>query len=84
MTSTSKTVSIDKLDEIVYKYNSSYHTTKMKLVDVMSRTCIDVDKENNEKDPKFNEGDYVIPNWPENALIIKKVKNTVPWRYVIN
>ena len=24
------------------------------------------------------------PNWPEEVLVIKKVKNTVPWTYVIN
>ena len=24
------------------------------------------------------------PNWSEEAFVIKKVKNTVPWTYVIN
>ena len=24
------------------------------------------------------------PNWSEKILVIKKVKNTVPWTYVIN
>ena len=34
MTSVLKNVYIDKLDDIVNKYNSTYHTTiKMKLVD---------------------------------------------------
>ena len=25
-----------------------------------------------------------IPNWSEEVFVIKKVKNTVPWAYVIN
>ena len=25
-----------------------------------------------------------MPNWSEEAFLIKKVKNTVPWTYVIN
>ena len=30
----------------------------------------------------FSAKDYV-PNWSEGALVIKKVKNNVPWTYVI-
>ena len=25
-----------------------------------------------------------MPNWSEEIVIIKKIKNTVPWAYVIN
>ena len=25
-----------------------------------------------------------MPNWSEEVFIIKKIKNTVPWTYVIN
>ena len=25
-----------------------------------------------------------MPNWSEEVFVIKKVKNKVPWRYVIN
>ena len=25
-----------------------------------------------------------MPNWSEEIFIIKKIKNTVPWTYVIN
>ena len=25
-----------------------------------------------------------MPNWPEEIFVIKKVKNTVPWTYIIN
>ena len=39
MTSISKNVYIDKLDDIVNKYNNTYHSTiKMKPVDVKSNT----------------------------------------------
>ena len=45
---------IEKLDDIVNKYNNTYHSTmQMKLVDIKSSTCIGSSKENNEKDPKF-------------------------------
>ena len=54
MTSISKNVYIDKLDDIVNKYNNTYHSTiKMKPVDVKSTTYIDSSKELNDKDPKF-------------------------------
>ena len=37
---------IDKLDDVVNKYNNTYHsTTKMKPVDVKSNTYIDSSKE---------------------------------------
>ena len=42
MTSVSKNVYIDKLNDIVNKYNSTYHRTiKMKPVDIKSNTYID-------------------------------------------
>ena len=98
MTSISKTEYIDKLDEIVDEYNNKYHTTiKMKPIDVKDNTYINTDKEINNKDPKFKVGDHVriskyknifakgyAPNWSEEVFVIKKVKNTVPWTYVIN
>ena len=97
MTSVSKTVYIDKLDDIVNKYNNTYHRTiKMKPVDVKSSTYIDSSKEINDEDPNFKIGDIVriskhknilaksyVPNWSEKAFVIKKVKNTVPWTYII-
>ena len=92
----SKNVYIDKLDDIVGDYNNTYHrTTKMKAVDVKD-TYIDFNKEVNYKDHKFKVGDHVrisiyknifvkgyTPNWSEEVFVIKKVKNTVPWTYVI-
>ena len=54
MTSISKNVYTDKLDGIVNKYDSTYHSTiEMKPVDVKSNTYIDSSKEINNKDPKF-------------------------------
>ena len=54
-------------------------------------------KEISDKDPKFKVSDHVriskyknifakgyTPNWSEEVFVIKKVKNTVPWTYVIN
>ena len=98
MTSISKNVCIDKLDDIVKKYNSIYHRTiKMKPVDVKDNTYIDFKKEVNDKDPKFKFGDHVriskyknifakgyMPNCSQEIFIIKKIKNTVPGTYVIN
>ena len=98
MTSVSKNVYIDKLDDIMDEYNNTYHRTiKMKPVDVKGNTYIDFEKEVNDKDPKFNVGDFVriskyknifaigyTPNWSEEVFVVKKVRNTVPWKYVIN
>ena len=60
MTSISKKVYINKLDDIVNKYNNTYHSTiKMKLVDVKSSTYIDFGVDINDKDPKSKVGDHV-------------------------
>ena len=54
MTSISKNVYIDKSDDIVTKYNNTYHSAiKMKFVDVKLSTYIGSSKEINDKDPKF-------------------------------
>ena len=93
MTSASKNVYIDKLDDIVSEYNNTYHRTiKMKPTDVKDNTYIDFGKEVNDQDPKFDVGDLVriskyknifakgyATNWSEEIFIIKKDKNTVPW-----
>ena len=95
MTSISKNVYIDKL---VDEYTNTYHTTiKMKPIDVKDNTYINTSKEINNKDPKFKDGDHVriskyknifakgyMPNWSEEVFVIKEVKNTIPWTYVIN
>ena len=97
MTSISKNVYIDKLDDIVSEYNNTDHRTiKMKPVDVKDNTYIDFKKKVNDKDPKFQVVDHIriskcknifakgySPNWSEEVFLIKKVKTTVPWTYVI-
>ena len=98
MTSISKNVYTDKLDDIVNKCNNAYHNTiKMKPVDVKSNTYIDSSKEINEKDhPKFKIGDNVriskyknifakgyTSNWSEEVFVIKKIMNTALWTYLI-
>ena len=98
MTSTSKNVYINKLDDIVNEYNKTYcKTIKMKTVDFKDNTYTDCNKEVNDKDPKFKVGDHVrmskynnifakgyTPNWSEEVFVIKKVENTVPCTYIIN
>ena len=59
MTSVSKNVYIDKLDDIVNKYNNTYRTIKMKPADVKPSMYIDFNKENNEEGSKFKVGDNV-------------------------
>ena len=69
----------------------------MKPVDVMSDSHVEYNENVNKKDPKFKIGDHVTiskyknifatgytPNWSEEIFIISKIKNTVPWTYVIN
>ena len=61
------------------------------------KTCINSSKEINDEYPKFKAGDIVriskyknifvkdyIPNQSEEAFATEKVKNTVPWTYVIS
>ena len=88
---------IDKIDDIVDEYNNTYHTTiKIKPIDVKDNAYITTNKEFNDKGPKFKVGDHVriskyknifskgyTPNCSEEVFVIKKVKNTVPWTYVI-
>ena len=54
MTPVSKSVYIDKLDDIMGEYNNTYHRTiETKPVDVKDNTYIDFQKEVNNKYPKF-------------------------------
>ena len=60
MTSISKNVYIDKLDDVVNKYNNTYHSTiKMKPFDVKPSKYIESSKEINYQDRKFKIGDIV-------------------------
>ena len=69
----------------------------MKPFDVKSGNYVEYNVTSNDKDPKFQVGDDArisncktifaeeyTPNWSEEVLVIKKVKNVVPRTYVIN
>ena len=98
MTAVSKNVYFDVLDDIVDKYNNTYHRTiTMKPIDVKSDSFAEYNEESNEKDPKFKVGDYVriskhknifakgyTSNRSEEVFVVKKIKNIVPWTYVIS
>ena len=46
MTSISKSVYIDQLEDIVNEYNNAFHRTiKMKAIDVKDSTYVNIDKE---------------------------------------
>ena len=96
MTSISKNVYIDKLDEIV-QLNTTINIIKMKPVDVKPSMYINFNKENNNRGPKFKVGDNVriskykrifikgyVRNQSGEVFVIKKVKNTVSLTYVIS
>ena len=74
--SVSKNVSIDELDEIVNKYNKTYHKIiTMKFVNVKSWTYIGSSEEINDQNPEFKVG-YIVR--------ILKYKNIFAKGYVAN
>ena len=98
MAAISKNVYFDVLDDIINKYNNTVHRTiKMKPIDVTSDSYAEYNEDFNKKDPKFKVGDHVriskyknifakgyTPNWSEEVFVVSKIKNTVPWAYVIS
>ena len=90
-------VYFDVLNHIVDKYNNTVHKTiKMKPIDVTSDSYAEYNEDSNEKGPKFKVGDYIriskyenifakgyTQNWSEEVFVVSKIKNTVPWTYVI-
>ena len=89
---------IDKLDDTLNRYNNTCHSAiKMKPVDVNPDMHVEYNKENNKEGSKFKVGDHAriseyknifakdfVPNWSEEIFVIKRVKNTVPWKYAIS
>ena len=83
---------------IYNKYNNTVHRTiKIKPIDVASDSYAEYNENSNKKDPKFKVSDHVriskyknsfakgyAPNWPEEVFVVRKIKNTVPWTYVIS
>ena len=98
MTTISKNVYIDVLDDIVKKYNKTAHSSiKMKPKDVTDIKYVEYSEETNKKGPKFKVGGSTkiskyknifakgyTPNWSEEVFVVNKVRDTVPWTYLIN
>ena len=96
ITWTSKSVDIDKLDDLVPEFDNTYHSTiKMKPAHVKASTSFYFNVENNDKNLIFKEchvriskyKDILVKDYTSNKceqiFVIIKVKDTVPWRYVI-
>ena len=67
---------VDKLADIVSKYNNTYHSTiKMKNANVNSNISIDINEEDDKKDSKFELCDHVR---------ISKYKNIFEKCYTLN
>ena len=98
MKAISKNVYFDVLDDIVDNYNNTVHRTiKIKPIDVKDDSYAECNEDFNKKDPKFKVSDHVkisnyknifakgcAPNWSEEVFVVSKIKNTVPWTYVVN
>ena len=86
------------LDDIVNGYNNTVHRTmKMKPIGFSSDSYAEYNEDSNKKDPKFKVGDHVriskyknifakgyTQNWSEEVFVVSKIKDTVPWTYVIS
>ena len=98
MMAISKNVYFDVLDDIVNKYNNTVHgTIKTKPIEVTDDSYVEYNENFNKKNPKFKVGDNVriskyknifskgyTPNSSDELFVISKIKNTVPWTYVIS
>ena len=69
----------------------------MKPIDVTDDSYAEYNEDFNKRDPKFKAGDHVriseyknsfakryAPNWSEEVFAVSKIKNTVPWTYVVS
>ena len=94
MTAAGKNVYYKVLDDVVYEYNNTKHSTiKMKPIDVKNNKRVYID-EHNEKASRFEVGDRVkiskfknifakgyTTNWSKEIFIIDKINDTVPYTY---
>ena len=92
MTTISKNVYIDVLNDIVNKYNNTVHKTiKMKPIDVTGDSYVEYNEDLKKKGPKFKVNNHVriskfknifvkgyVPNWSEEIFVVNEIKNTVP------
>ena len=86
------------LDDIFNKYNNTVHRSiRMEPIDITTDFYAEYNEDFHEKDPELRVGDHVriskykkvfakrySPNWSEEIFVISKIKNTVPWFYVIS
>ena len=86
------------LDNIVNKYNNTVHRSiKVNPVDVTFDPYAEYKEDSNEKDSKCKVGNHVriskyknifakgyTQNWLEDVFVVSKIKDKVPWTYVIN
>ena len=98
MTAVSKNVYFVVLDDIVNKYNNTvYRSIKMKSIDVTSDSYAEYNEDSNKIDSKFKVDDHIriskyknifakgyTQNWSEEVFVVSKIKDTVPWTYVIS
>ena len=98
MTAFTKNVYFDVLYDIVNKYNTTVHRTiKMKPIDVTDDSYNEYNEDFNKKDLNFKVGGHVriskyknifakgyTPNWSEEVFVVSKIKNTVPWTYIVS
>ena len=98
MTAISKNVYFDMLDDIVNKYNNTVHRTiKTQPIDVTDDYYAKYNENFNKKilnlklvtmlqfqNIKKNLLKDLPQNWSEKVFAISKIKNTVPWTYVMN
>ena len=69
----------------------------MKHIDVTNDSYAEYNENSNKKNPKLKIGDRVriskyknifakgyAPNWSEEVFVVSKIKNTVPWTYVVS
>ena len=98
MATVGKNVFFYVLDDMVDKYNNTWHSLiKMKPKDVTNDSFAEYIEESNKKDPKFKVGDHVriskytnifaklyTPEEIEEIFVVKKIKDIVPWTYVIS
>ena len=88
MTTVSKNVYFDMLDDIVNKYNNTYHRTiKMRPTDVKSNSYAECNGDCNAKDSEFKIVDHLriskykkifvkgyTSNWSEKVFVMSKIK----------
>ena len=98
MEALSKNVYFQVLDDIVNKYNQRVHRSiKMIPIDVISNSYAEYNEDSNINRPKFKVGDQVriskyknifakgyTQSWSEEDFVVSKIKDTVPWTYVIS